>query len=141
MAPARNRSNSNGVSTDDLARPLDRMTKRKMRLQEQVEGTALVVKLLDSRFDASIASVVKERFAELIHEGHTRIALDISEVEFIDSLGLSAAVWAFKRLGENGELVIIGAQGAVMSIFRLTRLDKVFRIFPDTKMAVAALSG
>jgi anti-sigma B factor antagonist len=117
------------------------MTKRKMRLQEQVEGTALVVKLLDSRFDASIASVVKGRFAELIHEGHTRIALDISQVEFIDSIGLSAAVWAFKRLGENGELVIIGAQGAVMSVFRLTRLDKVFRIFPDTERAVAALSG
>jgi anti-sigma B factor antagonist len=85
--------------------------------------------------------VVKERFAELIREGHQRIALDISQVEFIDSTGLSAAVWALKRLGEDGELVISGAHGAVMSILRLTRLDKVFRIFPDTEMAIAALSG
>jgi anti-sigma B factor antagonist len=117
------------------------MTKTKIRLQEQVEGKALVVKLLDSRFDASVAPVVKERFAELIREGHQRIALDISQVEFIDSTGLSAAVWALKRLGEDGELVISGAHGAVMSILRLTRLDKVFRIFPDTEMAIAALSG
>lgn len=76
-----------------------------------------------------------------MREGHLRIALDISEVEFIDSSGLSVAVWALKRLGEDGELVISGAQGAVMSIFRLTRLDKVFRIFPDTEKAIAALSG
>jgi anti-sigma B factor antagonist len=117
------------------------MTKTKMRLQEQVEGKALVVKLLDPRFDASIAAVVKERFADLIRQGHLRIALDISEVKFIDSSGLSAAVWALKQLGQDGELVISGAQEAVLSIFKLTRLDKVFRIFPNTEMAIAALSG
>lgn len=110
-----------------------------MRLEEQFDGNAMVVKLLDSRFDASAASVVRERFARLISEGHQRIALDISDVEFIDSGGLSAAVWALKRLGANGELVISGARGTVMSIFRLTRLDKVFRIFPDKEMAIAAL--
>jgi len=110
-----------------------------MRLEEQVEGNALVVKLLDSRFDASTAPIVKERIGLLIRSGHHRIALDISEVEFIDSSGLSAAVWALKRLGADGELVIAGVRGTVMSIFRLTRLDRVFRIFPDKEMAVAAL--
>src|SRR5271154_2700182 len=112
-----------------------------MRLEEELYGDALVVKLLDSRFDASAAPFVKERIGTLIDNGHHRIALDISEVEFIDSSGLSAAVWALKRLGDDGELVIGGARGTVMSIFRLTRLDKVFRIFPDKEMAVAALRG
>jgi anti-sigma B factor antagonist len=113
----------------------------KMRLEEQIEGKALVLKLLDSRFDASTAPSVKERFAVLIREGYQRIALDISEVEFIDSSGLSAAVWALKRLGGDGELVISGPSLTVMSIFRLTRLDKVFRIFPDKELALAALRG
>jgi anti-sigma B factor antagonist len=112
-----------------------------MRLEEEQYGDALVVKLLDSRFDASAAPFVKERIGTLISNGHLRIALDISEVEFIDSSGLSAAVWALQRLGDDGELVIGGARGTVMSIFRLTRLDKVFRIFPDKEMAVAALRG
>jgi len=110
------------------------------RLEEQFEGNALIVKLLDSRFDAVSAPVVRERFAALIGEGHHRIAFDISEVEFIDSSGLSAAVWALKRLGDDGKLVISGARGSVMSVLRLTRLDKVFRLFPNTGMAVAALS-
>ena len=112
-----------------------------MRLEEQLDGNALVIKLLDSRFDASTAPFVKERIAVLIGSGHHRIALDVSEVEFIDSSGLSAAVWALKRLGADGELVIAGVRGTVLSIFRLTRLDKVFRIFPNKEMAVAALRG
>jgi len=110
-------------------------------LEEQVDGKALILKLLDSRFDASTAPLVKERIALQIGKGYQRIALDISEVEFIDSTGLSTAVWALRRLGSNGELVISGARGTVMSIFRLTRLDKVFRIFPDKEMAIAALRG
>jgi anti-sigma B factor antagonist len=110
-----------------------------MRMEEQLDGDAMVVKLLDSRFDASTAPLVKERIGLLISNGHHRIALDISEVEFIDSSGLSAAVWALKRLGGDGELVIGGVRGTVMSIFRLTRLDKVFRVFPNKEMAVAAL--
>jgi anti-sigma B factor antagonist len=112
-----------------------------VQLEEQIEGKALVVKVLDARLDSSTAPLVKERIALLIGKGYHRIALDISEVEFIDSSGLSAAVWAFKRLGGDGELVISGARATVMSIFRLTRLDKVFRIFPDREMAIAALRG
>jgi anti-sigma B factor antagonist len=112
-----------------------------MRLEEQRYGDTLVVKLLDSRFDASNAPLVKDRIAALIGDGHYRIALDISDVELIDSSGLSATVWVLKQLGGNGELVIGGARGTVMSIFRLTRLDKVLRIFPDKEMAIAALRG
>ncbi len=110
-----------------------------MRLEEERCGDALVVKLLASRFDVNTAPFVKDRIAALIDDGHYRIALDISEVEFIDSGGLSAAVWAFKRLGSDGELVIGGARDTVMSIFRLTRLDKIFRIFPNKELALAAL--
>lgn len=110
-----------------------------MRLEEQAVGNAIIVKLHDTRFDASTAPPVKEVFARLISQGHQRIALDISEVEFIDSSGLSAAVWVLKRLGANGQLVIVGARAHVMSIFRLTRLDKILRVFADKEMAIAAL--
>jgi anti-sigma B factor antagonist len=108
-------------------------------LMEQLDSGATVVRLLESRLDASTARSVKHRLQNLIRSGHRRIALDISQVEFIDSCGLSVAVWAFKRLGDDGELVIGGVRGTVMSVFRLTRLDKVFRIFPDRERAIAAL--
>jgi anti-sigma B factor antagonist len=110
-----------------------------MRLDEQYDGNALVIRIVDARLDASAAPFIKERIGALIATGHNRIVLDISDVEFIDSSGLSAAVWLLRRLGADGELVIGGPRGNVMSLLRLTRLDKVFRIFPSKELAVAAL--
>jgi anti-anti-sigma regulatory factor len=36
---------------------------------------------------------------------------------------------------------IVGARPAVINLFRLTRMDKVFRMFPRADEAVAALSN
>ena len=65
----------------------------------------------------------------MIESGHPLIALDLSEVDFIDSSGLGAIVSVLKQLDGRGDLVIVGAKPAVMNLFRLTRMDKVFRMY------------
>lgn len=112
-----------------------------MELQERIEGDALVAKLLESRLDASSAPALKKRISALIRDGHHRIALDISGVEFIDSSGLSALVSGLRQLQGDGDLVLIGLRSTVLSMFKLTRLDRVFRIFPDQTQALAALAA
>jgi anti-sigma B factor antagonist len=62
-------------------------------------------------------------------------------VDFIDSSGLGAIVSALKTIGRNGDLVLCGIKETVMSLFRLTRMDRVFRIFTDQGEATAALSS
>ena len=58
-----------------------------MELQERIDGDALVATVLESRLDASSAPALKRRMAALIKDGHHRLALDLSAVEFIDSAG------------------------------------------------------
>ena len=110
-------------------------------MQEPIEGPPLLVKVSDSRLDINSAWFVKERVVELIREGHQWIALEISEVEFIDSKGLATFVSIAQLLDGNGALVISGARGSVISMLKLTRLDKIFRMFPDEKQAIAALQS
>lgn len=112
-----------------------------MELQEQIHGDARVDKVLESRLDASSAPALKKRIAALIKSGHHRIALDLSDVEFIDSNGLSALVSALRQLQGGGDVVLISPRSTVLSMFRLTRLDRVFRIFTDQAEAVAALAA
>jgi anti-sigma B factor antagonist len=112
-----------------------------MKLQERIDGDALVAKVLDSRLDASSTPALKKRITALIGSGHHRIALDLSEVEFIDSSGLSALVSALRQLQGDGDLVLIGPRSTVLSMFKLTRLDRVFRIFPDQAQALTALGA
>lgn len=91
--------------------------------------------------DARSAGEFKERVGAFIKAGNQWIALDLSEVEFIDSSGLGALVSVLKQLGGKGEIAIGGVRDTVASLFKLTRLDKVFQLYPDPGMALSAVSG
>lgn len=112
-----------------------------MQMQHEKIGEVMVVRLLDRRVDASVAADFKERMAGFINEGNTLVVLDMEQVDFIDSSGLGAIVSSLKLIGRKGDLVISGLNRTVLSMFKLTRMDRVFRIFQDKDEAVRSLSG
>ena len=91
-------------------------------------GDYTVVCIQESRMDAAIAPSFKQSMTELVSTGVTRIVLDISQVQFMDSSSLGAVVNLLKLLGARGELIIAGASGVVSELFKLTRMDRVFRM-------------
>lgn len=112
-----------------------------MQLDQRKAGDALIVTPLEDRLDARIATDFKEQMSELIASGNTKIILDLSKVEFIDSSGLGAIVSTLKRMGGRGELVVCGLQESTMTLFKLTRMDRVFQVVADETQAVSALGG
>ena len=76
-----------------------------------------------------------------IDAGENTILLDLSAVDFIDSSGLGALVSVLKRMSPTGKLVVCGLRDAAFNMFRLTRMDKVFPIFPSQDEALNALSA
>lgn len=111
-----------------------------MEIEQHQEGKVVRLKILEKRLDARSADCLKDKITELIQAGNTRIALDVSDVQFVDSSGLGAIVSALKLMGGNGDLVVGGVRDTVLSMFKLTRLDRVFRIFKRPDEAVAALA-
>jgi anti-sigma B factor antagonist len=111
-----------------------------MELDHRREDGVLVVRPGDTRLDAHSAAAFKTQMTEFIAAGHRLLVLNVSEIEFIDSSGLGAIVSIQRQLGDDGRLVICGACATVLSMFKLTRLDKVFDLFTDEREAVAALS-
>ncbi len=89
------------------------------------------------RLDAAVAPEFKRQFQALIDDGHTRIVLDLNEVNFVDSSGLGAIVAIYKRLKPVGKLVILTSSQAVLTMFKLTRLEKVFTIISSKNMVDA----
>jgi len=45
-----------------------------------------------------------------------------------------------KAMGGNGELLLSGAHEAVMNMFKLTHMNKVFRMFKSPEEALSAIS-
>lgn len=112
-----------------------------MRFEHTQMGDVLVAKVLDSRIVADVAPRFKNQLIEYVNNGHRSIVLDLGAVSFIDSSGLGALVSSLKALGKEGDLVLCGTGGTVVSMFRLTRMDKVFRMFGTSEEAITALAS
>jgi anti-sigma B factor antagonist len=110
-----------------------------MQIEGKKVGDLLIVTPLEKRLDASAAADFKGKIVDWINAGHHRIVLNLSQVDFVDSSGLGAIVSCLKTLGGNGDLVICGIQETVMSLFQLTRMNRVFQIFPTEAEALKAL--
>ncbi len=110
-----------------------------MEIQEQVIKGVLIITPMGRRIDASSAPEFKESLLDWINSGHTRILLDLSHVDFIDSSGLGAIVACHKAISNTGGFAITGLKETVGSIFHLTRMDTMFKIFPALEKALEVL--
>jgi len=105
------------------------------------EGAVPVVVPRVKRLDASVAPAFKAQVVELVAAGERRLVVDLGGVDFLDSSGLGALVSILKALGAQGAMAVCGARGGVLSLFKLTRMDKVFAIDADRQAALARLGG
>lgn len=99
-----------------------------MELRAEEQGGALVVHILQDRIDAASAIQFKDRMRDVTQGGLRRVVLDLSRVGFLDSSGLGAVVAVRKALGPDRVLELAGLTPTVQKVFRLTRMDTIFRI-------------
>lgn len=111
-----------------------------MELEERKEGHLLIIKLLEKRLDETITAEFKETVAGWVKRGNQSIVLNLSEVHFMDSSGLGSIIACMKMVVPTGEFALCGMRETVLNLFRITKMDKLFKIFPDEKEAVRALS-
>ncbi|CAA6801212.1 MAG: Anti-sigma factor antagonist [uncultured Thiotrichaceae bacterium] len=106
-----------------------------MKLQTIEKDEFTIIKVEEKRIDAVNAPELRQKINELSGTGQTRVILDISNVTFMDSSGLGVLVSILKMLGGSGELIIAGANGIVSDLFKLTRMDRIFRMCDDPESA------
>ena len=80
------------------------------------------------------------RLNEAIARGKTSVVLDLSQVEFIDSTGLSVLLNGLRRVTRaQGRLALVCANPTVLRLFEITKLDTTFDIRNSREEAVAAV--
>ena len=106
-----------------------------MNFRKRTVETVTVVELF-GRLDAHQCQKLDAQLAaELTLSGHT--VMNLSQVHFIDSTGLSLLVRLMKHHREaSGDMVICALQQPVRIIFELTRLDRVFGIYATEAEAI-----
>jgi anti-sigma B factor antagonist len=104
------------------------------------DGWAVVA--LTGELELATAPRLRQEVVSLVGEGHTRVVLDLSRVDFVDSVGLGIVVSALKRVrARGGELVVAGAVPRVKALFELTRLDEIIELHDRVDDAITAHAG
>lgn len=112
-----------------------------MSLSSIVDGNARIVTVNAQRIDAAMAIQFKEDMRMETEQGPDHVILDLSSVSFIDSSGLGAIVASMKQLGGHRRLDLAGLTPMVDKVFRLTRMDMVFKLFTSLDDAKEAVAG
>jgi anti-sigma B factor antagonist len=99
-----------------------------------------VVRPGTQRLTAQNAKTFKDEVVDLIGDGASRLVIDFEDVSFLDSSGLGALVGVLKKIGHRGEVVVCGLNKEVEQMFRICRMDRVFNIYPNVKLAIQTLS-
>jgi len=109
-----------------------------MEIKVERDDTIAVV-VVNGDVDAGTAPQLRRQFDELLGDGEQNFVIDLSGVPFMDSSGLATLVQLFKRVRiGHGDVRLCGLQPEVRRIFELTRLDRVFDIFPSRQEAVTS---
>jgi anti-sigma B factor antagonist len=103
-----------------------------MNLAISEQKKLVVIAIREERLDAHNAGDLKAELLALFEQGKKNILIDLQDVRFIDSSGLGALVSGFKNAITNqGSLKLSSLQPQVKSMFELTRLHRVFDIYPS----------
>lgn len=92
------------------------------------------------RLDAAAAPEFKQEVEVFAADQPTRVLLDLSSVEFVDSTGLGVLVSLLKKMGANGRIAVFGAAPSVRRLFQITRLESLFRLCTTRAEAENVLS-
>lgn len=108
-----------------------------MNLSQKKINDFNVLTIQDERIDAHNSAELKEYILQMIDRGDINIIVHLEFVRFIDSSGLGALLFGHKNTSAKaGKFVLTHIQQQVLSMFELTRLNRVFEIYANINEAI-----
>jgi anti-sigma B factor antagonist len=112
-----------------------------MRFETKKNGTATILKVHEKKLDAAVSPELKGEFLLLCKSKLKNLIVDLSAVEFCDSSGLSALLIADRKMRELGGTVkLVGIQKKVMTLIKISHLDRTFQIYDSLAAALGPSS-
>jgi len=85
---------------------------------------------------------VRSKLRQLLNAGQHRIILNLGEVTYLDSVGLSTLVAGFTSARNvGGDLKLLHLPRGVQQLLQITRLSTVFEIYEDLATAVQSFNS
>ena len=111
-----------------------------IRRSEQPPWTVLTV---GGDLDVVGAPDLRQAVVVAVADGARLIALDLSDLDFVDSFGIGAVVGALKRLRQRGgDLALVCPSSRIRRVFEICDLDRIIALHDSvTSLAAPAAAG
>ncbi|MBL1277893.1 MAG: STAS domain-containing protein [Ectothiorhodospiraceae bacterium] len=88
----------------------------------------LTVKLR-GEMDALGCTKIRADLEQIVNTENMNVIIDLNQVSFLDSSGIGAIVFLYKRLkAQNRTLVIVGVQGQPQELMKLLRIESAIPV-------------
>lgn len=96
-----------------------------------------VLSLEEKNLNSLLAPDLKSTFVILVNEGVENLILDLSEVAYVDSSGLSAILTADRLWKSIGSFILTGlTHPNVKKLIEISRLDTILTIIPTLEESI-----
>ena len=113
-----------------------------MQMDVSPLGERLVKVTIVGRLDTQGVEKIETRFTASLVPTATNAIVDLSQVEFVASLGIRMLVATAQGLKRrNAALAVYGAQERVRQVFDAVSLQKILPVCPTESEALAAVGG
>src|SRR5580704_2530005 len=103
----------------------------------ETEREGVTILALKGRLTVGEASSVREKVSEVLAKGCSKVILDLSEVDYIDSTGLGSMVICYTTIKKaGGALKLVNLNKRNIELLLLTKLHTIFEVFSDEQDAV-----
>jgi len=106
-------------------------------LEIELEGIKdIMLMVLSGQIDNYTAEEITKIINQYINNGNSKVIIDLTKVNYLDSAGLSALVNAKIKLSKrNGGLRLVGLKGKAREVFDLAGLIQMFDIYENHEAA------
>ena len=101
------------------------------------QADGVLVFQVTGEINISTSPALKKQFEQ---QPSKKIVVDLEKVSYVDSSGLATLVEILKKTkSQGGRLALAGLSDKVRSLFEITKLDKLFSVFPSQTEAVSGV--
>ena len=97
----------------------------------------VVLRIQEAKLTTLVAPELKAEFLFLFQQEFRNIVVDLTEVQYCDSSGLSALLTGFRLCRDsNGIFILTNLQDHVRKLIAISQLDNMLTIIPSVNEAV-----
>jgi anti-sigma B factor antagonist len=113
-----------------------------MQIDERSAGDVMVLDLKGKMTLGEGDELLKDKINSLVHQGHSKIVLNLEHVPYIDSAGLGEIVRTYTTISrQGGSLKLLNLTKRITDLLSITKLLTVFETYDNEADAVRSFSS